>query len=283
MDCEILQLQESRLCIHGPVAEFSHQRPQARNSMTMVLREEYARMLDRVAGDLSIRVLILTGSAGSFCSGGDIKGMEARLRDPDPEHNSPDATRRRLQDSHRWLTPLHELDIPVIAAVDGAAYGAGFALALQADFVLASTRATFCMSFARMGAVPDYGALYTLPRIIGLAAAKDVMITGRRISANEGKELGFVHAVHTHEALLPAAHTLAHRLAAGPREAAAMTKNLLNKSFETDYATMCSLEAYAQAVAMATPFHARAAARFLADEPGGYDWDRQTDAPSVTD
>lgn len=271
---EVIQFDESALRVDGPVAEFTHERPRTRNAMSMALREDYARMIDRVARDLSIRALILTGAGGSFCSGGDIKGMRERLGNPDPAMNSPDATRRRLEDSHRWLTPLRELDVPVIAAVDGGAFGAGFGLALQADFILASSRAVFAMAFARMGAVPDYGALHTLPRIVGLANAKDLMLTGRRVGAEEGKALGFVHAIHAPEALLPAARTFAQKLAQGPREAAAMTKRLLNRSFETDYAAMCTFEAYAQGVAMHTPYHADAAARFAEGEAPAYDWDK---------
>jgi len=269
---ETIRFDESALHIDGPVAEFAHQRPRSRNALSMLLREDYARMVERVARDLSIRTLILTGEGGSFCSGGDVRGMKERLGNPDPALNSPDATRRRLEDSHRWLTQLRELDVPVIAAVDGGAYGAGFALALQADFVLASTRAVFAMAFARMGAVPDYGALHTLPRMVGLANAKDLMLTGRRVGAEEGKALGFVHAIHAPEALLPAARAFASKLAQGPREAAAMTKKLLNRSFETDYVAMCTFEAYAQGVAMQTPYHAQAAARFAAGEPPAYDW-----------
>ncbi len=274
MTVQVIELGESQLRIDGPVAEFSHQRPGSRNAMSMVLRQDYADMLDRVIRDREIRALILTGSGGSFCAGGDIKGMNERRQNPDPEFNSPDSTRRRLRDSHRWLTPLRELDLPVIAAVDGAAYGAGFGLALQADFVLASTRAAFCMSFARVGAVPDYGALYTLPRIVGLAKAKDIMLTARRIDAEEALGLGIVHAVHAPEALLAEAHAFARKLCDGPREAAAMTKDMLNKSFETDYATMCSLEAYAQGVAMCAPYHTQAVTQFASGQPALYDWDR---------
>jgi len=274
MTVQTIEMREAQLRIDGPVAEFSHQRPKARNAMSMVLRQDYEDLLDRVARDRDIRALIITGSGGSFCAGGDIKGMNERLQNPDPEINSPDAVRRRLQDSHRWLTPLRELDVPVIAAVDGPAYGAGFGLALQADFVLASTRASFCMSFSRVGAVPDYGALYTLPRAVGLAKAKEIMLTARRIDAAEAHALGFVNALHAPEALPDAARAFAARLCEGPREATAMTKNMLNKSFETDYATMCSLEAYSQAIAMSTAYHADAARRFASGEPAPYDWDR---------
>ena len=271
-----LKLRESRLVIDGPVAEFSHQRAASRNAMSMDLRSDYAEMLDAVEADRSVRVLIITGSGGSFCAGGDVKGMHERLQSSDPEINSPDATRRRLEDSQRWLQRLRASELPVIAAVDGAAYGAGFGLALQADFILASTRAAFCMSFARMGAVPDYGAFYTLPRLIGLAHAKELMLTARRVGAAEAKALGFVHQVHEPETLLPQAHAFARRLTAGSREAMGLTKNLLNKSFETDYATLASFEACAQAVCMATPYHAQAAARFAAGEPALYEWDRDT-------
>lgn len=276
MTVQTLEFSESQLHIDGPVATFSHQRPASRNAMSMLLRADYARMIDQVRADRGIRALIITGSGGSFCAGGDVKGMNERMQSADPELNSPDATRRRLEDSHRWLAAMRELDLPVIAAVDGAAYGAGFGLALQADFVLASSRAAFCMSFARVGAVPDYGALYTLPRLIGLARAKEVMLTARRIGAEEARQIGFVHAVHAPELLLQEAQAFARRLCQGPREAAAMTKNLLNKSFETDYATMCSLEAYAQAVAMQTPYHAAAVAKFAAGQPSSYDWDQLT-------
>lgn len=277
MTGQTITLRESQLRIDGPVAEFSHQRPAARNALSMALRDDYARMIDHVAADRSLRALILTGSGGSFCAGGDVKGMHERLGNPDPEFNSPDATRRRLKDSHRWLTRLRELEMPVIAAVDGAAYGAGFGLALQADFILASSRAAFCMSFARVGAVPDYGALYTLPRIIGISHAKELMLTARRVDAQEGKALGFVHAVHDPDTLLREAHTFAQRLASGPREAIGLTKELLNLSLDADYATMCALEANAQGVVMHAPYHADAAARFADGAPPRYDWDRPVD------
>ncbi|NYT23270.1 enoyl-CoA hydratase/isomerase family protein [Alcaligenaceae bacterium] len=268
-----IHLEEAKLVVDGPIAVFMHTRHDTRNALSMVLRDDYEHLLRHLARNLSIRVLIITGDGGSFCSGGDIKGMNERLSNPDPDINSPDAVRRRLQGSHRWLTQLHDLDIPVIAAVDGGAYGAGFALALQADFILASTRAAFSMSFSRMGAVPDYGALHTLPRIIGLSNARDLMLTGRRVDAREGKALGFVYAIHEPDTLLPAAQALAEKLAQGPREATALTKMLLNRSFETDYSAMCAFEACAQGIAMHSPYHAAAATRFASGKRPAYDWD----------
>jgi 2-(1,2-epoxy-1,2-dihydrophenyl)acetyl-CoA isomerase len=272
-------LRESRFTIADGIAELSHQRHAVRNALSIAMIEDYNDVLDRVEGDRTIRVLILTGSGGSFCAGGDIKSMRDRLSSADPELSSPDYMRRRLDFSQRMLMRLRELDVPVIAAVDGAAYGAGFGLALQSDFLLASARAAFCMSFARIGAVPDYGVFHTLPRIVGMARAKEMTMTARRIPAEEGLALGFVHAVYAPDDLLPQAHAFARRLREGPREALGLTKRLLNRSYETDYATLATLEACAQAVCLNTPYHAQAAARFVSGEPALYDWDRATGTP----
>jgi len=169
--------------------------------------------------------------------------------------------------------------LPLIAAVDGPAYGAGFGLALMADFVLMSTRAAFCASFARIGAIPDFGLLHTLPRLVGMARAKEIVLSARRVGAAEAQAIGLAQAVHEPDALLPAAHALADKLCAGPREASGMAKRLLAQSFETDFPTLCLLEAQAQAVAMHTPYHAEAVARFNAGQPLRYDWDATVAKP----
>lgn len=158
--------------------------------------------------------------------------------------------------------------------MSGEAYGAGFGLALQADFVMASQRAAFCLSFARIGAIPDYSVLYTLPRIVGMARAKEMIMTARRVGAEEAMALGFVLSVHAPDDLLPQARAFAARLTAGPREALGIGKRLVNRSFETDYATMATLESCAQAICLNTPYHQQGAARFVAGEPALYDWDR---------
>nr|WP_145552351.1 enoyl-CoA hydratase-related protein [Variovorax boronicumulans] len=272
MDTQPETLRAAQLHIQSGVAELSHQRPDTRNALSTDLQQDYAELIDRIERDASIRVLLITGSGGSFSAGGDVKFMHARLADP--SLGTADYMRGRLRRSHQWLTRLRELEVPVVAAVDGPAYGAGFGLAMQADFVLASTRAAFCASFARLGAVPDFGLLHTLPRAIGLSRAKELMLTARRLGAQEAQAWGLVHAVHAPDALLPAARAFARRLCLGPREAASMTKNLVNRSYETDCATMFSAEANAQAVAMQTPYHAQAVADFARDGAFRYDWDQ---------
>ncbi|MDE2398853.1 MAG: enoyl-CoA hydratase/isomerase family protein, partial [Burkholderiales bacterium] len=155
MTSELIQFRDAQLSLEGGIAQFSHQRPAARNALSANLQADYRDMLDRLQSDRGIRALVITGSGGSFCAGGDLKSIQERQASSDPEVRSADAMRRRIQSIHTWLERLHTLEMPVIAAVDGPAFGAGFSIALAADFILASTRAVFCMSFAKVGLVPD--------------------------------------------------------------------------------------------------------------------------------
>jgi enoyl-CoA hydratase/carnithine racemase len=274
MSQEAIRLRDAQLSIEGGVAVFTHLRPAARNALSEELHRDYADMLDRVQGDCGVRALILTGSGGSFCAGGDLKAMRQRQENTEAGSRSADNMRRRLKSGYNWLARLHALEIPVIAAVDGPAVGAGFSIALATDFILASSRAVFCLSFAKVGLVPDLGAFYFLPRAIGMPMARELALTARRVSADEGQRLGFVHAIHAPDTLLAEALRFARRFVAGPREAIALTKSLMNKSFETPFATMTELESQAQGIASTTAYHAKAVTAFLGGEPAPYDWDR---------
>ncbi|MBB3176652.1 enoyl-CoA hydratase/isomerase family protein [Variovorax sp. Sphag1AA] len=278
MPADVISLREAQLSIEDGIAEFTHTRPERRNPLSLDLRADYIEMLDRVESDRSVRALIITGSGGSFCAGGDLRSLQERLQSDDPEINSPDAMRRRLMAGHAWFERLRNLEMPVIAAVDGPAAGAGMSIALAADFILASTRASFSMSFVKVGLLPDMAAFHTLPRIVGMAVAKDLMLTARRIGADEAERLGIVHSLHDAADLPAQARRFARRFAGASRAALAMTKRLLHKSFETPYAAMAELEANGQAVASATPEHVAAVRRFLAGEPSSFDWDREAAA-----
>jgi len=115
-----------------------------------------------------------------------------------------------MQTLHQWVYDLITLDRPVIAAVDGAAAGAGFSLAMAADFVLATPRAWFNMSFLKVGLVPDVGAFYSLPRIVGVQRAKEIMLSARDVSAQEALRLGLVMELHEPAQLLPRAQAMAN-------------------------------------------------------------------------
>lgn len=272
-----MSLSASSLCIADGVAEFVHEAPASRNAMSGALRGDYARMLDIVEANGAVRALILRGEGGSFCSGGDLHEMAARLADP--AEGAPVATRRRIGGTASWLRRLLELDAIVIAAVDGAAAGAGFSVALHADLVIAAPEARFCMAFPRIGAVADFGAHYLLPRIVGLSAARGILLTGRTITAGEARALGIVHAIHDAATLPQAARALARQVCMGPADALAMSKRMLNLSLDSDYAAMANMEAVSQAVAMSTDFHADAVQRYKSRQAQAYDWDR--DGPSI--
>jgi 2-(1,2-epoxy-1,2-dihydrophenyl)acetyl-CoA isomerase len=274
MTSETIRLRDARLEIMDGVAEFTHDRPERRNPTSPELRRDYQDMLDRIEPDPAIRALILTGSGGVFCAGGDLKNLRDRIEHPEAPQNSADAMRRRMLDAHAWFGRLRNLELPVIAAVDGPAMGAGMSLALAADFIFASNRAGFSMSFARVGLVPDMGAAYLLPRLVGMAMAKDLMLTARRIGAEEARQMGIVHSIHEPESLLPNARRFARRFVEGPQQVFGAIKHMLNGTFETSLGQSVQLEANAQAVASTTAYHAESLKRFARGEPLRYDWDR---------
>lgn len=262
---------ESRLRLHEDgIAVFEHLRPEARNPLTMALRADYRAMLDVVESDDRVRALILAGGGGVFCGGGDVKGMLARL----PDGSQATGVRRRILDLNGWLTRLRDLEIPVVAAVDGPAFGGGFAIALCADFILATPRAAFCMVFLRIGALPDMGAIHMLPRAVGLAKAKELLMTGRKVSGPEGERLGFVHALHPPESLQEAALGFARRFLPAPRVALGLTKRLANRAYELDAQQLAELESTAQVACLSEPDHADALARFANKQAARFDWDR---------
>ncbi|SOZ17126.1 enoyl-CoA hydratase/isomerase family protein [Cupriavidus taiwanensis] len=275
MTTEHINFRHSTFSVTDGVAEFSHQRPVQRNALSAELRHDYADMLDHVEHDPGIHALVITGSGGSFCAGGDLKAVKERLSGSGSTKSAGLSMRANLQDAHVWLDRLRQLDLPVIAAVDGPAYGAGASLALAADFILASRRAAFCMSFLKIGMIPDMGALHTVPRLVGTAVARDLLLTARRVEAEEARRLGLVRDVVDADALLPEARRLARRFRNVPRGALGVTKRLLNVSMETPYALLAQLEANAQGVETGSAYHAETLERFLRGEPPLFDWDRE--------
>lgn len=268
------EFRESRLSIRGEVAVFTHANPGQRNALTQGLRMDYAEMIERVRSDDAVKALVLTGSGGSFCAGADIRAMRDRFTGVTPERDAGDAARSRILQLQDWLERLRGMEKPVIAAVDGPAFGAGFSIALAADFIVASQTATFSMVFNRLGVLPDMGAIHILPRLIGLAKARDLLMTARPIGAEEAVALGLVYEVCGPDVLLDTAVDLAGRFAQAPQPAIGLTKRLLNRSFEVDYGTFVDLEGCAQSACATSADHRDAVMRFLDREPARYDWDR---------
>lgn len=166
------------------------------------------------------------------------------------------------------------LEIPVISAVNGLAYGAEFSLALTADVVLATPQARFCAVFGRNGLVPDLDMFYLLLRIVGLGRAKELVLSARSVKAAEAQSLGIVQAIHEPDALAPAARRLARRFAHGAPAALGLSKNILNQSLHLDQHALEDLECHAQAVCMDSDYYRDAVRRTLDKQPLAFDWER---------
>ncbi len=222
-------------------------RPDVLNALNAQMSIELGEAAANVRDDEEVRAIILTGSGNAFCSGGDIKGMLSQV-------SKAGVVQRRdhLKVAYRWLAGFINLEKPVIAAVNGYAYGAGLSLALVSDIMIAAESASFALSFSKVGLTPDFAGAYLLPRIIGLNRAKLFTLTADTFDAKTAHEMGMVTQVVPDAELEGAAWKMARRLAQGPTKALGMTKIMLNKSFDTALADFLELEAAYHAISGAT-------------------------------
>lgn len=243
------------LVIDDGVAIITLRRPESLNALNLQLKAELAAAIREVASRSEVRSVLLTGDGRAFCSGGDITQMDA-------ERTPAQSRRRQLKVLNEVYIPLSRLEKPVVAAVNGHAHGAGCSLAMACDIVLASRSAQFSFAFTRLGLVPDSGALYFLPRLVGVSRAKELVFSARRFGAEEAQQLGLVLRVYDDEELVPAAIEQARALAAGPSVALGIAKRLLDQSLQLTLDDMAELEAYGLAVAVSASDHAEGVAAF---------------------
>jgi 2-(1,2-epoxy-1,2-dihydrophenyl)acetyl-CoA isomerase len=246
----------------GAVATIAMNRPEARNALDLAMRNELNGALDEIEADRDARVVILTGAGGHFCAGGDVKTMSRR-------HTATEG-RARLHLLNRFVIRLFNFPKPTIAMVDGVAVGAGCNIALACDIVVASDRARFGEVFARIGLVPDGGGTWLLPRLVGLAKAKELVFSADIIDAAEALRIGLVNRVVPAADLDAAARELAGRIAAGPPIALGLAKSLLNRSESIDLAAALELEALGQGHAITTEDHAEGVRAFLEKRPARF-------------
>ncbi|MCY1280205.1 4-chlorobenzoyl coenzyme A dehalogenase-2 [compost metagenome] len=252
------------LSIENGLATLVMARPERKNALNAQMFAELRDTLQALRGDPQVKAVLLTGAGSDFCSGGDVGNMGGNVE--------ASAIRARMEENNRLLLAMADFTKPLIAAVDGVAFGAGFSLALAADFVIASERARFCMAFARLGLGPDLGASYTLPRIVGLQKAKEIIFSAREVSALEAQQLGIALEVQPAASFRARAEEFARSMANLSPSAFSMTKRLLARSLESDLASMLDGEASTQAVAMSSTYLANAAARFARKEPPLFQW-----------
>lgn len=258
------------LTVEGGIATLLLDRPSRRNAIDMTMRAELRVAIDRLRNDDDIKVCILAGTGGSFCAGGDITTM--RDRKPGFEE-----ARQRMRSTGEIVLALTTLEKPLIAVVDGPAFGAGFGMALAADFVLATPQARFCASFAKIGLVPDFALHYSLPRRVGLARAKEIIFSAREVDADEALKLGIACRVVAAEDIAGEAAALAGSFLGASPAALALSKSLLNQSFELDARQIVDAETMAQAACLESDYHREAAQRFLERRPPRFTWHAGTD------
>jgi 2-(1,2-epoxy-1,2-dihydrophenyl)acetyl-CoA isomerase len=194
----------------GAVAVLTLNRPRAKNALDFALLSALAEGLTRAAQAPDVRAVVLTGNGGAFCSGADLKSAMAEVQ------GNFGALDTAIDKYHAIIRAIVGAPKPVIAAVDGAAVGFGCDLALACDLRIVSTEAYFQEKFVKIGLMPDGGGTFWLPRLIGLARAMELMLTGEPVAAARALEMGLVNRVVTREALREEALGLARSLAKGP-------------------------------------------------------------------
>jgi enoyl-CoA hydratase/carnithine racemase len=243
------------------IATLTLNRPDKRNAMNDEMRSELIGALEAVAADTAIRALVLTGAGKGFCAGGDIAGMQQRMQAPAGEIAF--AGWHRQQRVHRAQALLHSLPKPTIAAVNGAAAGLGADVALACDFVIASPFASFTWSYIHRGLIPDGGGMYFLPRRVGLAKAKELIFTGTTVDVDLALVLGIIDRKTGAETLLRDAQTWARELGQGSVTALALTKSILNQSFESPADQIFQEGSQAMGICYTSTEHREAVAAFL--------------------
>jgi 2-(1,2-epoxy-1,2-dihydrophenyl)acetyl-CoA isomerase len=240
--------------VEGPVATLTLDRPEALNALTIPMKVALRAALDDISADRSVRAVVLTGAGRAFCAGQDLA-----------ERDDPEAPPLDVELRERYnpiIRAIRSMDQPVIAAVNGVAAGAGASLAFACDLRVAAPEARFVLAFGRIGLIPDSGATWTLPRLVGPARSAEIAFVGDPVTADEALRIGLVNRVVPAERLLEEALDLAQRVAAGPPLANALTKHAFERSLTIDLDEALEGEAKLQGIAGASSDHAEGLAAF---------------------
>lgn len=257
------ELKDAALSVEGAVAILTLQRNDVRNALTGThLGDDIVAVAEWVNRNTAISALVLTGDGSAFSAGGNVKDMAKREGDFSGDVETQAQLYR--QGIQRIPLALTKVEVPVIAAVNGAAIGAGFDLANMCDIRLASTKAKFGETFVNLGLIPGDGGAWFMQRLIGYQRAAELTLTGRVISAAEAQEYGIVLEVLEPEALLPRARELAQEIAAKPAHAVRMTKRLLQMAQRQSLPDFLDLCAVFQGICHNNPEHMDAVEKMLA-------------------
>ena len=245
----------------GAILTLTMSQPETRNALTgNTAVDEIVQVCADITRDRGIRVVVLTGEGPVFSSGGNVKDMQRYEK----QGLSPEVIREEYRNGiQRLPKALYNLDVPVIAAVNGPAIGAGMDLTCMCDIRIASDKATFAESFVKVGIVPGDGGAWLLPRVVGMSKASEMAFTGDALSAQEALACGLVSRVVPHEQLMEESFKLAARIAANPGGVLRMTKRLLREGERSTLETLLEMSAGYQAIAHMTGDHREAVRAFV--------------------
>ncbi len=242
------------------VITFTLNRPEARNALSDDLTRALRRGLAWAAEDNSVGAVVLTGAGSAFCSGGDVKGMGAKPKGDPPSH---ERQFRSMVQRHRELAgAMYAMRKPTIAALPGAAAGAGMALALSCDMRVAADSAFLTTAYARIGLSGDYGVAWLLTRVVGPGRARELLLTSQRVNAERALTIGLVNQVVSGERLMASTMELAQQLASGPAVALGYIKDNLSEALHIDHMTAIEREADRLLKARSTNDHKEAVRAF---------------------
>lgn len=254
---------------HGNVAVLKLNDPGALNAVSMEMLKGLRQAMDHVEkAENGYRCLIMTGTGRGFCAGANLQGG-AGSSEFNPEARDAGAALER--EYHPFLRRLKTLRMPFVTAVNGPAAGVGMSFALMGDLILASKTAYFMQTFRRIGLVPDGGSTWLLPRLVGMARAKELSLLGEKLSAETALSWGLINRVYDENALLDEAMKTARDLAAGPTVALSLIRKLYWESPDNSYEEQLNLERWSQKEAGRTSDFTEGVAAFLQKRPAKFE------------
>lgn len=239
------------------VAWLTLTRPKYLNAIDLQTLDELRQHLVAAQNDEAVRCVVLIGQGRAFSAGGDLNLMKSTMGD---NFAVRDRLRHGLEDV---VMRMWDLEKPIVAGVNGTAFGAGMNLALASDLIIASREAQFQQSFVKVGLVPDTGGTWLLPRLVGLHKAKELAMMGDTLSAEDAKALGLVNHVVPHDDLVPTVGEYARHLARGPTRAFGMMKRAMHRGMDSSFKDALEFEAYAQGYCTTTRDHYEGVAAFF--------------------